>query len=236
MKRILGFAFAAAVLVAITSTFASAAVVNVTKQVSRAKYPAGACTPDSMAFILEGNSGSAPTCNDTSAAFYIGNHVLQAGNLAATTSVTPLFSFLVSGVPTGVATDSVGVFIDYAPSPNGPWVTKGQAVPSGWDSYLFLRAPTAASDSTGAGATKALYAAGSTVISPLSTQPCYRGFYGLTGVTIGSDATSPIGFDWARLRLTGDKTTGTINSLFDARLWVSYPVNVADPQTPADPR
>jgi len=232
MKRILGTVSAVMVLaLALTATVCDAAVVNNAIQLSRAKYPAGVCTPDSTVFILEGNAGSTPTCNDTTAAFYIGNHAIATGLLSATTGVTPLFNFTVFGVPTGVAVDSLRLFIDYAQSKNGPWITQGAAVPTGWDATLLQVAPTAASDTTGAGATKAAYAAGSTASSPLSTLPGYHGWYGLTGVTLGSGVASPYGFEFARLRLTGDKTTGTISSLFNAAVWVSFPVNVADPQS-----
>lgn len=236
MKRLLGFAGAVAVLVAITVTLAAAAVVNNPVQVSRAKYPVGVCTPDSAAFILEGNSGSAPTCNDTTAAIYIGNHIAHGGLLAATTNLAPVFTVIVSGVPYGVAVDTIRAFVDYAQTKNGPWLTVGQAVPTGWDITCLMVAPTAASDSTGVGATNALYAAGSTAISPLSTRPVYRGYLALTAVTLGSANTSPVGWDYMRLRLTGDKTTGLVSTLFGARVWVSFPVNVLDPASKGEPQ
>lgn len=238
MKRFVGFlALAlAAFAVALTFTPVDAAVVNNTLQLPRARYLAGVMNRDSSVFILEGNSGSAPTCYDTTAAFYIGNHVLNGGNFAGTTNAVPMFILTVSGVPTGVAVDSIRAFVDYSMSKNGPWLTAGEAVPTGWDVTCTMVAPTAASDSTGAGATKALYAAGSTAISPLSTRPVYKGVLQATSVTAGTLATSPLGWQYARFRLTGDKTTGTLSSLFGARVWVSFPVNVSDPASPGEPQ
>jgi len=236
MKRILGFVCAAVALVALTFTATHAAQVNNVLEPMRAKYPAGVCTPDSAVFILEGNSGSAPTCNDTTAAFYVGNIATSHLGVVGGTNAYPLLRVSVSGVPTGAAVDTIRAFIDLAQSRNGPWLTAGQAVPTGWDITCLLVSPTAASDSTGAGETKALYAAGSTARSPLSPQPVYTGCLNLTGVTIGSSAASPVGWDYARLRLTGDKTTSTINSLFAAKVTVSFPVEVVDPASKGEPR
>lgn len=236
MKRILGLVGAAAVL-ALMVTIAGAAQVTQVLEVGRAKYPAGVCTPDSSGgFILEGNSGSAPTCNDTTAAFYIGNLASSALGVVGGTNAYPLIRVSVAGVPTGVAVDTIRAFIDLAQNKNGPWSTAGASVPTGWDITMLQNAPTAASDTTGAGATKALYAAGSTALSPLSTVPVYSGCLNLTGVTIGSSVASPVGWKYARLRLTGDKTTGTISSLFGTKVWVSFPVNVADPSSAGEPQ
>lgn len=236
MKRICGLAGMLVVLLAaVVTTVTSAAVMNNPKELYRAKYPAGVCTPDSSVFILEGNSGSAPTCNDTTEAFFVGNHALQSGNYASSTNAVPVFMVSVSGVPTGVAVDTIRAFVDYSMTKHGPWLTAGQAVPTGWDITCLQVAPTAASDSTGAGHTKYLYSTGSTARSPLSTQPVYKGVLALTGVTVGSSNASPVGWNYARLRLTGDKTTGTLSSLFAAKVTVSFPVDVLAPASPADP-
>lgn len=222
MKRILVavsalVALVAVVLVSVCVASPYSRVVGV----KRAKVVAGVYTPDSSAFILEGNSGSTPTCNDTTESFFVGD-ILGQSNFASGTNAVPLIRVAIAGVPTGVAVDTLRAFIDYANDKAGPWFTAGAAVPTGWDITLLKNSPTAASDTTGAGASYALGGVASGAV-----QSVYSGTLALTSVTAGTAVTSPIGWQWARLRLTGDKTTGTLSSLLWSRVWVAIPTDVA---------
>lgn len=212
-------------VVAAVSAFASPQINTPT--LTRATYPLGVQVPDTAAFTIEGGTGATIVTTDTTQSFYIGG-LAQGATGTASASVISLLRVTVTGMPTGVAVDTIYADVDYSNSPNGPWATNGNTG-TGADITLLLLGPAAASDTTGVGYVKANYQS----VGLPANQALYSGSLALAGTSVAR--TAPFLWQYARLRFAGDHGIGLASTLLSASVSVGYQVDLL-PQISATPR
>lgn len=205
-----------------------ASAVTYPQKVVRARYPAGVETADSSVFVCEGAVASWATA-DTTQTFGI-KHINYELSNAATTQAQPLLRVTIAGVPSGPAVDTLLAYIDFAHTRSGPWTSQSNAANNGFaaPTALILTGGATNADSTGAG----LFFAGfPNNAPPTATFNTYHGF--ITYAPGNAASTSPILWEFGRLRLSGDKTAASNLFIFD--IIVDDQVDLIPVSNPARP-
>ena len=204
---------AALALCVAASAFAAPTLVS--QGLTRVTYPNGIVQPDSGTFTIEGSAAASIATNDTLGTFFIGN--LAYWNVpSATQAVMNVIRFTVTGFPSSVTCDTLGIMTDYAMLPNGPWQKSLNGAT--YDVVLLGAGGATLADTTGWQFYKANNYA---LTTDANLGYTWTGW--LTAPATQTSLSNPLGWNYVRVRLAGDHITGSIaNSVFGAKVTASY--------------